>query len=80
MVGNMTGQNLRKSKSLVPVKVLYWSSQISSMSIELAFCIGLGYWADLHWGTLPWYLLTGCGVGLVLLIWHLFQLVKSMSK
>lgn len=71
---------MKKTTSLVPVKVLYWSSQVSTMSIELALCIGVGYWADLKQGTSPLYLLLGCLVGFVLATWHLYQLVSSLSK
>ncbi|WP_417847895.1 AtpZ/AtpI family protein [Thalassoglobus sp.] len=50
------------------------------MSIELALCIGAGYWVDTKWGTSPWYLLTGCLFGFLILTWQLFRLVQSMSK
>lgn len=71
---------MKKTNSLIPVKVLYWSSQVSTMSIELALCIGVGYWADTRWGTSPLYLLLGCLGGFILATWHLFQLVSAMNK
>ena len=71
---------MKKSNSIVPVKVLYWSSQVSTMSIELALCIGVGYWVDIKKESSPLYLLLGCLVGFVLTTWHLYQLVSSMNK
>ena len=71
---------MKKSNSIVPVKVLYWSSQISTMSFELALCIGVGYWIDVKRDSSPLYLLLGCLVGFALSTWHLYQLVKSMNK
>jgi F0F1-type ATP synthase assembly protein I len=38
---------------------------------------GLGYWADLRWGTSPWWLLTGLGVGIAA---GFYAIVKSTLR
>ncbi|TWT58391.1 putative F0F1-ATPase subunit (ATPase_gene1) [Thalassoglobus neptunius] len=68
---------MRPTKSIVPVKFLYWSSQITTMSLEMGLLIGVGYWLDLKYGTSPGFLLGGCGLGLLAVGWQLFRLVRS---
>lgn len=59
---------------------LYWASQITSVSFEMAFFVLLGYWGDRRWGTSPWLLLAGCAFGMLVSSWHLWQLVRVMDR
>jgi ATP synthase protein I len=43
--------------------------RLSSIGVELVGAVAgftlLGYWVDRHWGTDPWGLLAGVGLGLI---------------
>lgn len=71
---------MKKSKQSTPAAAIYWASQISSISFEIAFFILLGFWGDRRWGTQPWLLLAGCLLGLLTASWHLWQLVRSFER
>lgn len=77
----LTGsRRLRDSKTPAPRAPLYWASQLTSVSFEVAFFVLLGYWGDRRWGTAPWLLLAGSLFGLLVSAWHLWQLVQSLDR
>ncbi len=56
-----------------------WVSQITTISLEMALPAGFGYWLDLRWGTTPWLMLVGAGLGLFTAAMSLKQLIQKAS-
>ena len=54
-------------------------SQITTISLEMALPAGFGYWLDSHWGTEPWLMLVGTGLGLFTAAMSLKQLIQQAS-
>jgi len=54
-----------------------WASQFSSIAIQIALFIGLGYLGDQHWGTSPWLFLTGAGFATFVAFYYLWKLVHD---
>lgn len=71
---------LRGSKTSIPRGALFWATQLTSVSFEVAFFVLLGYWGDQRWGTAPWLLLLGSVFGLLVSAWHLWQMVRSLER
>lgn len=46
------------------VRSYIWATQISSLGLELALPIGVGYWLDQRFGTHPWLLIGGAMLGI----------------
>jgi len=42
--------------------------------------MGIGYWADRHFGTSPLYLLIGTAVGFAAFVLRLFRLGRQMAR
>ncbi|SFJ53678.1 AtpZ/AtpI family protein [Planctomicrobium piriforme] len=59
---------------------LYWGTQLSGVSLEVALFVLLGYWGDRYWGTRPTLLVIGGVTGLVISMSHLWLLVRSMDR
>lgn len=59
---------------------MVWATQISSLGLELAFPILIGYWCDRRWGTGPWLLLLGMGLGIYIFTWGVIRLSRDISK
>ncbi|WP_437186408.1 AtpZ/AtpI family protein [Planctomicrobium sp. SH668] len=59
---------------------IFWATQVTSISFEIAFLVLIGYWGDRYWGTTPLLLLVGSGLGLLVLFWHLWLMVKSFHR
>ncbi|MCA8996233.1 MAG: AtpZ/AtpI family protein [Planctomycetaceae bacterium] len=59
---------------------MYWASQVTSISFEVAFFCLLGCWGDQMWETSPWLLLVGSAFGLLVSSWHLWQMLKQLEK
>ena len=41
-----------------------WVSQITNIALQMALPAGLGAWLDARWGTSPWLVVFGAGLGL----------------
>ena len=58
--------------------------RLSSMGFELAGAVAgftlVGYWVDRRWGTGPWGLLTGIGLGLIGGMYNLIRQSLLASK
>lgn len=61
-------------------KMLSWATQLSGVSLELGTCVVLGWWGDRRWGTEPWLLVAGSGIGLTVSLLHLWQVVERMDR
>jgi hypothetical protein len=59
---------------------MVWGTQISSLGLELAVPILVGYWCDRQWGTWPWLLLLGMGLGIYIFTWGVIRLGRDISK
>ena len=57
-----------------------WVHQITAIALEMALPAGAGYWLDKKWGSSPWLLLVGTGVGLATAALSFTQMVKKMSS
>jgi ATP synthase protein I len=56
-----------------------WVSRITTISLEMALPAGFGYWLDTRWGTTPWLVLVGAGLGLFTAAMSLKQLIQQAS-
>jgi F0F1-type ATP synthase assembly protein I len=48
--------------------------------LAILIAIGIGYWADRHFGTSPLYLLIGTGVGFAAFVLRLFRLGRQIAR
>src|SRR5262245_28563052 len=44
---------------------MVWATKAGNLGLELALPILGGYWLDQRWGTQPWLLLVGMGLGVL---------------
>jgi len=60
-----------------PLVLAYeWSARITSISLELVIPVLVGYWLDQRWGTHPWLVLVGAGLGFAAATLSLMRLAK----
>jgi F0F1-type ATP synthase assembly protein I len=52
----------------------------SEAFVAILITIGIGYWADRHFGTSPLYLLIGAGVGFGAFVLRLFRLGRQIER
>lgn len=57
-----------------------WASRASTIAMSAVVPAGLGYWADRWWGTSPWLLITGAGLGFVLMLRDLIRLTNTPGR
>ncbi len=57
-----------------------WSSQVTSIAIELALPAGGGLWLDRKYGTMPWLTIFGALIGGYLAFRGLQQLIRDLEK
>jgi F0F1-type ATP synthase assembly protein I len=50
------------------------------IALSMALFVGLGYAADAWLGTLPWGTVAGAVVGMVVLFYHLLQVLDEMNR
>jgi F0F1-type ATP synthase assembly protein I len=48
--------------------------------VAILVALGIGYWADRHFGTSPLYLLIGTGVGFAAFVLRLFRLGRQIER
>jgi F0F1-type ATP synthase assembly protein I len=48
----------------------------ASLAATMLLCVGAGYWADRSFGTDPWFLLAGMGLGIVTSLYQFFRTVS----
>ncbi len=53
--------------------------QITSIALEMALPAGAGFWLDRRWGTSPWLMLVGAGLGLLTAGFSFAQFVKRLA-
>ena len=58
----------------------HWSSRIISVSIEMVLPGVLGHWLDQRFGTRVLFTILGFGFGLVLGMYHLIQISRTMNN
>lgn len=51
-----------------------FASRASSIAMQAVVPAGLGYWLDQRWGTAPWLLIVGAGLGLAVMLMELIRL------
>lgn len=51
-----------------------FASRASSIALQAVVPAGLGYWLDQRWGTSPWLLIIGAGLGLAVMLMELIRL------
>ena len=61
-------------------QAMLWVHRITGLSMSMAAPPLAGWWADGRFGTRPWLMLLGVGVGLALMITGLMQLAKSSES
>lgn len=57
-----------------------WAARVSSLGFELALPILAGYWLDQQWGTEPWLLLLGMGLGIYIFSLGVIRLGREVGK
>lgn len=53
-----------------------WATRASSIALTAVVPAGLGYWLDQRWGTTPWLLIVGAGLGLTVMLVDLIKLTQ----
>ena len=56
-----------------------WVSEITSIALQFCLPVGAGFWLDGRFGTEPWCVLVGAGLGFITAAMSLSQLVKRLS-
>lgn len=56
------------------VEAYAFASRASSIALQAVVPAGLGYWLDQRWGTAPWLLIVGAGLGLAVMLMELVRL------
>lgn len=59
---------------------LVWASQITSLGLELALPILVGYLLDQRWNTKPWLFLTGALLGISVFTLNVVRLSQNLGK
>lgn len=59
---------------------MMWATQISTLCLELSLPMFAGYWLDQRWGTQPWLLLLGMGLGICIFSLGVIRLSRDISK
>ena len=55
---------------------LYWSHQVTSMSLGLVFPVLIGWWVDSKFETKPAGIVVGALIGFALLMYRLLQMIS----
>lgn len=53
-----------------------WASRASSIAMGAVIPAALGYWLDRQWGTSPWLVIVGAGLGFASMIQGLLRLTQ----
>jgi Putative F0F1-ATPase subunit Ca2+/Mg2+ transporter len=61
------------------VVAIEWTTQITSIAVEMAAPAWLGHWADQRWGTEPWLVSVGACLGFSMAMVHLLALTKTKN-
>lgn len=61
------------------VKGMVWASRVTSIAMQMAVPSGLGYLADRHWGTTPWWTILGACLGGVLFVMEIVRLAQGVA-
>lgn len=59
---------------------MVWASQISTLGLQLAFPMLVGYWLDQRWQTKPWLLLLGALLGISVFSLSVVRLSQAAAK
>lgn len=58
---------------------MQWAMRITSLALEMVVPTVFGIWADKTWGTGPWLVLAGAGLGLMSAGMHFRQLMRDLA-
>jgi hypothetical protein len=62
------------------VVAMQWVNQITTIALEMALPARLGAWLDKRWGTEPWLVAVGAGLGFAVAMVHLMALAKKSGR
>ena len=48
--------------------------------VAVGLCAGLGWWLDGKFGTSPWLVIAGCGLGFTVGLWQMVRAANRMMK
>ena len=78
-----TPSNRNRSRGFRPIKGqgsvqagIYWSQQVTSMSLGLVVPVLIGWWIDTTYKTQPAAIVVGSLIGFALLMWRLLQMIS----
>ncbi len=58
--------------------------RMAGIGVEFVVSVGvfaaLGWWADRSFGTSPWLLITGCGIGFTGGLWNMVKAANRMMR
>ncbi len=54
-----------------------WAARITSLGLEMVIPAVFGQWLDGFWGTSPWLLIAGAGIGIITGIIHLLKIATA---
>jgi F0F1-type ATP synthase assembly protein I len=57
-----------------------WASRVTTIALQAVIPAGLGYWLDQRWGTFPWLLVIGAGLGLAIMLRELIRLTTPPAS
>ncbi len=64
-----------------PIAVaMEWASRVTTASLAMALPALGGHWLDSKWGTSPWLLVVGAGLGFLVGFRELLRLSKQSSR
>ncbi len=61
------------------VKGMVWATRVSSIAMQMAVPAGLGYLADRHWDTDPWFTILGACLGSVMFAMEVVRLANGVG-
>ncbi|MCA9077705.1 MAG: AtpZ/AtpI family protein [Planctomycetaceae bacterium] len=61
------------------VKGMVWASRVTSIAMQMAVPSGVGYLADRHWGTTPWFTILGASLGGLFFVLEIIRLARGVA-